>query len=290
MNGPLKLLVLTELFLPTKGGTAVWFSEVYRRLGGREIHIVTADVGGAREFDADCPNTIHRLNLRRVPWLKPESLAMYGKFFLRALLLALRYRFKAIHAGRVLPEGLVAWLVARIVRVPVLVYAHGEEITTWRQPAKFRVMRFAYNHADIVVANSEFTRGQLLTLGVRSERIRIIMPGVDSNRFRPCLPCDDLRESAGLLDGQKLILSVGRLSRRKGFDMVIRSLPQLLKSGYDVQYVLIGTGEDGDFLQNLAGLNEVLDRVHLLGPIGDKDLPCRIVKSMETPKGSVWFS
>lgn len=30
-----RYLVLTELFLPTKGGTAVWFDQVYRRLGGK---------------------------------------------------------------------------------------------------------------------------------------------------------------------------------------------------------------------------------------------------------------
>ena len=32
-----RYLVLTELFLPTKGGTAVWFDEVYRRLGAATI-------------------------------------------------------------------------------------------------------------------------------------------------------------------------------------------------------------------------------------------------------------
>jgi hypothetical protein len=31
-----RLLVITELFLPTKGGTAVWAAEVYKRLGGKE--------------------------------------------------------------------------------------------------------------------------------------------------------------------------------------------------------------------------------------------------------------
>ncbi|MBN8772436.1 MAG: glycosyltransferase family 4 protein, partial [Thiobacillus sp.] len=83
-----RLLVLTELFLPTKGGTAVWAAEVYRRLGGKEIHIVTADVAGAAAVDATHPNTIHRLSLRRVAWLRPESLAMYARFFLRSLRLA----------------------------------------------------------------------------------------------------------------------------------------------------------------------------------------------------------
>ena len=84
-----RLLVLTELFLPTKGGTAVWAAEVYKRLGGKEIHIVTADVPGAAAVDAMHPNTIHRLNLQRVPWLRPESLAMYARFFFKSLRLAL---------------------------------------------------------------------------------------------------------------------------------------------------------------------------------------------------------
>jgi phosphatidylinositol alpha-1,6-mannosyltransferase len=273
MKEPLPLLVLTELFLPTKGGTAVWFAEVYQRLGGKEIHVVTADVEGAKEVDAAHPNTVHRLDLKRVPWLKPESVVMYWRFFSRALRLALQHRFKAVHAGRVLPEGLVAWLVARIARIPVVIYAHGEEITTWRQPGKLRAMRFAYRHADRVVANSEFTRDQLLKLGIAPERIVIINPGVDVERFQPGLQCDDLKAAIGLAPGQKLILSVGRLSRRKGFDMVIRSLPELLQQGLDVRYALIGIGEDREFLVDLARENGVSGRVEMLGHVAPEDLP-----------------
>lgn len=273
MNNNPRLLVLTELFLPTKGGTAVWFAEVYRRLGGKEIHIVTADVPGATEFDATHANTVHRLNLKRVAWLRPESLAMYLRFFFRSLSLAFTHRFDAVHAGRVLPEGLVAWLVARLRGIPVVIYAHGEEITTWRQPGKLKAMSFAYRHADRVIANSEFTRDELLKLGVSSEKITIIYPGVDTERFRPGLPCDDLKRQIGLSAGQKLILSVGRLSRRKGFDMVIKSIPSLLQSGLDVRYALIGIGEDWDYLHKLAEDEGVLDRVHFLGHVPADDLP-----------------
>ena len=66
-------LMLTELFLPTKGGTAVSFDDDFRRLGDKEIHVVTADVPGAAEFDRTHPNTIHRIALKRVRWLKPEA-------------------------------------------------------------------------------------------------------------------------------------------------------------------------------------------------------------------------
>ena len=183
-----RILVLTELFLPTKGGTAVWAAEVYKRLGGKEIHIVTADVPGAAEFDIAHPNSIHRLDLKRVPWLRPESLLMYARFFFKSLRLALTHRFDAIHAFRALPEGLVAWAVARLTFRPVVIYAHGEELTTWGKGGKFKAMRFALRHADTVIANSDFTQNELLSMGVRKERIVLINPGVDVECFRPGLP------------------------------------------------------------------------------------------------------
>lgn len=268
-----RLLVLTELFLPTKGGTAVWFDEIYRRLGAKSIHIVTADVPGAAAHDRDHPNSIHRLSLRRHAWLRPESLALYAKLAIASGALALRHRFDAVHAGRVLPEGLVGLAAARLARRPLLVYSHGEEITTWRQAAKFRAMRFVYRRADLVVANSEFTRDELLKLGVRPARITVIHPGVDVQRFRPGLPCDDLRASIGMQAGERLILSVGRLSRRKGFDHVIQALPELARRGLDVRYAVVGIGEDQDHLASLARECAVGGRVHLLGHVSPDDLP-----------------
>jgi len=268
-----RYLVLTELFLPTKGGTAVWFDEVYRRVGGKGIHIVTADVPGASAHDRQNPNSVHRIALRRVRWMRPESLWMYVKLLTKACRLALQYRFDAVHAGRVLPEGLVAWLVARIYGLPCTIYAHGEEITTWRQPVKFRAMRWVYRLADRVIANSEFTRTELLKLCVPAERITVIHPGVDLQRFRPGLLTADLRSRLGLADDHKLIVSVGRLSRRKGFDQVIRSIPSLVARGLDVHCVIIGLGEDRAYLTELAQELGVGPRVHLLGHVDPDELP-----------------
>jgi phosphatidylinositol alpha-1,6-mannosyltransferase len=268
-----RYLVITELFLPTKGGTAVWFDEVYRRLAGPSTHIVTADVPGAADHDCDHPNTVHRLKLRRHRWLRPESLLMYAKLAVASLAIGLRNEFDSVHAGRVLPEGIVAWIVARVVRRPFVVYAHGEELTTWRQPAKSRVMRWTYRHADVVIANSGFTRDELIDLGVPAARIAILHPGVDVDRFRPGLGHDDLKRLLGIDSQEKLILSVGRLSRRKGFDQVIRALPFLVARELDVHYAVIGIGEDRDYLRGVAAQLDVSKRVHLLGHVEPSDLP-----------------
>lgn len=267
------LLVITELFLPTKGGTAVWFDEVYRRLGGKEIHVVTASVAGAREHDRDHPNSIHRVRLLRHWWLRPESLAMYAKLFIRSMWLCWRHGVQIIHAGRVLPEGLVGLAVARIARVPLIVYAHGEEITGWRNPSKFRAKVHVYRHADRIIANSEFTRSELLKLGVDANRICLIRPGVDTFRFRPGLPGEDLRHRLGIPAERKVVLSVGRLSRRKGFDQTIRAVARLRAEGLDVAYVLIGIGPDREYLESIALECGVRKHVHFLGEVRPGELP-----------------
>ncbi|MGE3773758.1 MAG: glycosyltransferase family 4 protein [Gammaproteobacteria bacterium] len=278
MNAPVtsslrRYLVITELFLPTKGGTAVWFAEVYPRLGGKDTHIVTAAVPGATEVDAVHPNAVHRVTLERVPWLKPESLIMYLRLFTTSWRLTREHRFEAVHAGRALPEGLVAWAVARLARLPCVIYAHGEELTTWGQGAKYKTMRFALRHADRVIANSDYTREVLLGMGVDAARITLINPGVDVERFRPALPHADLRQTLGLAPGQPLILSVGRLQKRKGFDHVLAALPALVERGLDAHYALIGIGEQRDELEAQARALGIAARTHFLGHVSPEDLP-----------------
>jgi phosphatidylinositol alpha-1,6-mannosyltransferase len=276
MEGPekLRLVMLTELFLPTKGGTAVSFDDDFRRLGGKEVHVITADVPGAVEFDREHPNSIHRLALRRHEWLKPESLIIYAKFFFSALWLTITRRVTTVFAGRALPEGLVALVVARLTRRPVFIYAHGEELTGWGRGRKFRAMCYAMRNADGILSNSDNTRDTLIELmGVDPGRISLIYPTVDEARFHPGMPADDLRDSIGLTPDKKLVLSVGRLMRRKGFDNVIRALPALLEEGLNVEYALIGIGEALDYLQGLAHEHGVADRVHFLGHVAYEDLP-----------------
>ena len=270
----LPLLMLTELFLPTKGGTAVMFEDDCRRLGGKCVHIVTAAVPGDAAFDLNHPNTIHRLRLERNPWLRPESLALYLRLTWRSLRLSISNRFVAVLAGRALPEGIVAWAVGRLRGCRVVIYAHGEELTGWGRGYKFKTMCFALRHADTVLANSDFTRETLISLiGVRPDQIVMAYPTVDAQRFRPGLPFEDLRVSIGLAPAQRLILSVGRLQRRKGFDQVVRALPGLVASGIDVHHAIVGIGDDWDYLQGIAQELGVSDRLHLLGHVEPADLP-----------------
>ncbi|MCP3870063.1 MAG: glycosyltransferase family 4 protein, partial [Gammaproteobacteria bacterium] len=273
-NTPPPLLMITQLFLPTKGGTAVSFDDDFRRLGGKEVHIITDDVPGGLEFDKNHPNSVHRLILRRRPWMKPESLFIYAKLLYRSLWLTLTKGCKAVFAGRALPEGLVALITGRLTGRPVLIYAHGEELTGWGRGRKFQAMCYALGHANWVLSNSDYTRELLVNLiGVQPQRVAVIYPTVDENRFQPGLPADDLRQSLNLTGEHKLLLSVGRLQPRKGFDNLIRALPALLDQGLDTHYALIGIGDEPARLVDLVQQVGVEERAHFLGHVCYEDLP-----------------
>ena len=126
---------------------------------------------------------------------------------------------------------------------------------------------------DAIIANSEFTAKALIDLGVEVKKIKVVHPGVDVKRFKPGLPTADLHERIGLQQGQQLLFSVGRLSRRKGFDTIIKCLPRLIQKGYDVLYAIAGIGEDLAYLQQLASDLRLSNRLHLLGHVSDDDLP-----------------
>ena len=272
--GPLHLLMITELFLPTKGGTAVSFDDDFRRLGGKDVHILTADVPGAAEFDHGHPNTIHRILLKRYNWLRPESLLIYGKLFFWSFWLTLTKMITAIYAGRALPEGLVALVVGRLTRRPVFIYAHGEELTGWGRCRKFQAMRFVMRNADRVLSNSDKTRDTLVDLlGLEEDKIEVIYPTVDENRFRPGGGAESVRKRIGIGEDTKLLLSVGRLMRRKGFDNVIRSLPALLEDGLNVDYAIIGIGDDATHLREVARECGVESRVHFFEDVSYEELP-----------------
>jgi glycosyltransferase involved in cell wall biosynthesis len=138
---------------------------------------------------------------------------LYAAMFLDAL--RAPGPIRGIEAHVTVPTGLVGLVVARLRRVPLVVYAHGGDVRDWRaKPAPIRwLTRAVLRRADRVVTNSEDTAGHIRDMGV--EPI-IAPPGVDLSRFvvRPRPP-------------HRRVLYLGGKNPRKGYD-VARGLADTL--------------------------------------------------------------
>lgn len=187
----------------------------------------------------------------------------------------------ALEIARFRPDCLLAtgqratWLAATIAprfRLPWLAVAHGTELTSpyrWQR----RLGRWAFERADAVVSVSEYTRGLLRDAGIRPRRSVVIHNGADGRAFdAPPTPVEfpadrlavELRPGARPA-GRRLLLTVGRVSERKGQDLVVRALPEVLRSVDDVHYVAVGLPERGEQIRRLASRLGVAERVHLTG-------------------------
>jgi phosphatidylinositol alpha-1,6-mannosyltransferase len=268
----LPTLVLSEHFLPDCGGTITWLLQIYRRYEPAEVVVVAGEHRDAQLVDSTLPFKVERVSMSMSEWdpTLPASLWRYAGMLRHVLRSCRRYRIQQLHCMRVLPEGLIAWCVRLLTGRPYLLYAHGEEILISRGSRKLRwLIPRLFNRAAAIIANSRKTQTLLAEIGVRPEKIHIIHPGVEPAAFRIGHDAALAIRERHNLGQSPVLLTVGRLQRRKGQDMVIQTLPSIAKRFPDVKYVIVGTGEDRAFLQRLATDIGVQDKVIFVGEVAD---------------------
>jgi phosphatidylinositol alpha-1,6-mannosyltransferase len=103
--------------------------------------------------------------------------------------------------------------------------------------------------------------------------LEYLPPGVDTEVFRPD-PAgrSRIREALGLGD-RPVIVCISRLVARKGQDVLIRALPEILRSVADAVLLVVGDGPDRDSLRRLAVQLDVQDSVIFAGAVPWLELP-----------------
>lgn len=113
--------------------------------------------------------------------------------------------------------------------------------------------------ARFVVTVSEYNRRYLLEhWKVPAEKIHVIHPGVDMDRFSP-----DQRTPAG--DGRFHIFSVGRLVDKKGYADLVSACGLLADKGVDFECTIVGEGPERAKLESAIVGHGLEDRVSLVG-------------------------
>ena len=144
----------------------------------------------------------------------------------------------------------IAWLAGRCVGGKAAVYLHGLDIVAPSHMYQWLWLPFI-RRCDLALVNSANTARLAQSSGVRSGRVHVLHPGTDL----PTLDAKvarDFREHHGL--GQRpLLLSVGRLTQRKGLaEFVAKTLPAVVSHYQDALLVVIGD-EASDALRTRVG-------------------------------------
>ncbi len=218
------------------------------------------------------------------PWLPDfaEQMALYS---LRA-----GVRYDVVHAHYWL-SGWAAELARRYWDTPFVqmfhttahmknaVSAEADRETDLRLRTEKRLLTLA---DGIIAANPDERADLIWHMGVPTEKVCTIPPGVDLDLFRP-LPREESRVRAGLDLGRPVVLFVGRIDPIKGIDTLIEAAEIILSRGtlspQPLFAIVGGDLEDDVPVGHLAKVAEAIsargiaDHFRLLGSQPQDELP-----------------
>ena len=136
--------------------------------------------------------------------------------------------------------------------------------------------RDAMHTADRIIAFSGHERDAMARLyGADPKKVRLVPCGVDLGKFRP-LDQKEVRERLGL-NGEKVLLFVGRVEPLKGLDLLVETAAQLEAGDENVRMMVVGGGGPGepetDRVRRLAEQRQVDGMIDFVGRVDHDELP-----------------
>ncbi len=135
------------------------------------------------------------------------------------------------------------------------------------------LIKSLYNKANSIIAVSQGVRNDLVeNFRIDKRKIHVIHNPIDLNKI-DLLSLEDVSERP-LNEDIPIILSVGRLSKQKGFEYLLKAF-SVLKGKRDARLIILGEGEEEPNLKELSKSLGVDEKVFFLG---FKDNPYKYMK------------
>jgi glycosyltransferase involved in cell wall biosynthesis len=174
-----------------------------------------------------------------------------------------------LHAHWVLPNGFIGAVASRLTGIPLVVSVPGSDAQLARSNPVFGAMaRLAFRQAGLITANSADLRDAVVAVGADPAKFDMIVYGTDPDRLRPDRTgVDELRESLGVTPDQTVVLAVGRMVPKKGFDVLLRAIAEPALRSRPVVAVLVGEGDEWATWKALGRSLDIEDRVRWVGSV-----------------------
>ncbi|MBX6770280.1 MAG: glycosyltransferase [Chloroflexi bacterium] len=181
---------------------------------------------------------------------------------------------RLIHAHWILPSGPVAALIAACWRIPLVISAHGSDVYLAERSRFFRpVARWALSRAAWITACSSNLRERSIGLGAPPSRSLVIPYGVSVEDFEGKDGQGGVvRQSLAIAPADPVILAVGRLVYKKGFEYLVEALPCILERHPTTKLVIAGGGSLAAHLRARATALGVDHALRLPGQIASTDV------------------
>ena len=255
-QNPLRLLFVSRAYPPVVGGIERQNYEIAKALSEiAEVKIIANKKG--RIF---------------LPFFAPYAL-------IKALLLFRKYDVLLLGDGVI---SIIGWFAKLFYKKPVLSIVHGLDINynsaslgVWYEKLliilyqKLWVNVFLKKIDKLIAVGNETIRVGIKA-GIPGEKFVFIPNGVDTKNIRRSREKFNFKKILGqYAENKKIILTLGRLAKRKGVAWFIENVMPELDN--NILYVIAGKGEDKKAIEKAIEKTELQNRVKLLGNINDEE-------------------
>ena len=265
-----KILCITNDFGPRAGGIETFVIGLIERAPKGSIVVYTSSQGDTDEYDR--------------AWLKDfgvEVIRDRAKILLPTPRVARKVnklvrtrKIEKAFFGAAAPLAILSKGLRRSGVKKIIALTHGHEVWWARLWPFSSAIAFIGRNVDHLTYLGDFTKGEIAKALSRNAKaaMKKIAPGIDTEHFQPVSNANQLRSELGLSE-KKVIVSVGRLVHRKGQDILIEALPQVLKIHPEAHILLVGEGPYRAHLEKLVTKFQLQKSITFIGRIQYRDLP-----------------
>jgi phosphatidylinositol alpha-1,6-mannosyltransferase len=267
------ILLLTSEFAPANGGIGTY---------AREVASAATDLGArvtviAPDYTRDNTGVdgTFRFEVRRFPGGLHSMRDLPAKIRLVRRLLGTE-RYDVVHAAD-WPFFIPVALSRRLTQARLLMTVHGTEINETQTLLKRLAIRGAgvFGSRTEITANSRYTRELFRErFAVNAARIKAVRLGVSDFWFAQRNGRVATRAAFGIASDRVVIVTVARITRRKGHSVTLAALSTLPKElRKRVLWLVIGPDGENDYVEQLTHLVASVDcDIRFLGALPDKEI------------------
>lgn len=280
MSSKKRVLIVAADFKPMIGGVSEFAYHMacgFARLDA-QVLILSPHYPGAESYDEKLGMHIKRtypsakVEDRLSVMTKIGKCASLGSLAATMLRMRKSFRPHIIYLSSMYPfAGFFPYSKANIVTT-----FHGSELLVHCQKSRLtainkHILIKSCRNSSLILANSNYTKNLLEGFGVCTSKVFVTACGVDWQKFSGAPTTQKARAKLGF-SGRRIVFSLGRLDRRKGFNTVVKCMPNIRKKIPDVLYVIAGQGPMSVRLEKLVDELDLHDSVRLVGRISDEDV------------------
>jgi glycosyltransferase involved in cell wall biosynthesis len=268
----MKILMTIENYLPT-------------HLGGAEVHCMNI-IKSLRA--RGCEVTLLTAGEEKLPPAEESGIVRFdrgwtGYFRLLSYLLRNVPKYDVVHAHYCHKYAMIAGVVAKLWRKPLVVTLHGYGILDRKGPWTTTLIHDFARWASLKLSTRIISTSEDLAVHVPkytdASKVKLVYNGVDSAHFLGTQDVEVARKRERIRG--KVLLTVRRFNDKNGIQFLIRAIVRL-RNRYpdlDFRYWIIGWGKHEDMIKRTIAENRLEDRVEFLGRVGPDRVPAYLQAS-----------